>query len=672
MNSYRYYKWDGKEPFPCDREKLVEELSRKMMADGNLSRAIWDIQYAGFRDRQNKKFPSLEDLLHKLQSMKQNQLCRYNLESVMDDIRQKLQDIVETEKKGINQLLLEVRQRTRAKQGELPPEIRQKLLQSLEDKATGNLAFLDNLPFDMGGQVKELNKYEFMDQIARQKFTELMDMLKKRAVDTYARELGQTLQKLDQRTISQLRQMVRDLNDMLEKPQGIGPDFNEFMKKYINFFGSNPPQSLDELMQRLQDQISEARSLLNSMSTEKKESLQDIIDSVMDRETREELLRLGANLQSLYPGGGLPDRYSFSGDESISYSAALNLMSTLQKMDRLEYQIRQSKFNRSIDSIDRKIVREVLGEQSAEELDAISNITKELESSGYIRLEKDKYCLTPRGIRKIGEKALGTIYSRLKRDRTGGHRISMQGGGGERLEDTKQYEFGDNFDLHLEKTIMNALMRKPENPVKLESDDFEVYKEERVSRSATVLMLDLSLSMPMHGNFQAAKIVAIALDTLITGKYPKDSLYLLGFSSYARRMTREELTRISWDDFDPYTNMQHGFMLARKILGKDRSNNKQIILISDGEPTAHLENGQVFFQYPPSFRSIQLTLNEVGKCTKNGIIINTFMLRGSGYFNSFVNELARLNRGRVFFTSAENLGRFVIVDYIANKNQKII
>jgi uncharacterized protein with von Willebrand factor type A (vWA) domain len=206
---------------------------------------------------------------------------------------------------------------------------------------------------------------------------------------------------------------------------------------------------------------------------------------------------------------------------------------------------------------------------------------------------------------------------------------------------------------------MNALQRQAQTPVKLNPDDFEVFREEQTTRSATVLMLDLSLSMPMHGNFQAAKIVAVALDTLITTKYPKDSLYVLGFSSYARRLTREDLTCISWDDFDPYTNMHHGFMVARKLLQKDRSANKQILLISDGEPTAHLENGRVFFQYPPSMRSIQMTLNEVSNCTRDRIVINTFMLRGSGNFNSFINQLARLNRA-VFFTSADNLGQYVV------------
>jgi uncharacterized protein with von Willebrand factor type A (vWA) domain len=184
-------------------------------------------------------------------------------------------------------------------------------------------------------------------------------------------------------------------------------------------------------------------------------------------------------------------------------------------------------------------------------------------------------------------------------------------------------------------------------------------------------MLDMSLSMRMGGNFEAAKIVSIALNSLITGKFPKDSLYILGFSSVARRMTPEELTYISWDDFTPYTNMQHAFMLARKLLEKDRSANKQIIMISDGQPTSHIENGQIVFQLPTTQRCIDVTLREVNNCTRAGIVINTFMLPSRDMFNLFVDRMARLNHGRVFFTEPGDLGKYIIVDYLNNKKTKI-
>ncbi|MBA7674610.1 hypothetical protein ES703_82830 [subsurface metagenome] len=202
--------------------------------------------------------------------------------------------------------------------------------------------------------------------------------------------------------------------------------------------------------------------------------------------------------------------------------------------------------------------------------------------------------------------------------------------------------------------------------------DFEVFRTEELTRSATVLMLDLSLSMPMRGNFEAAKRVVVALDGLIRSQYPKDSLYIVGFSSYARRVKKEDLSYMSWDEFDPYTNMQHGLYIARKLLAKERCTNKQIILISDGEPTAHIEGGNIFFQYPPSLRTVQLTLREVRNCTRKGIVINTFMLESGRLLGgSFVTQMARINKGRIFFTSADNLGQYLLVDYISNKKRGI-
>ena len=219
---------------------------------------------------------------------------------------------------------------------------------------------------------------------------------------------------------------------------------------------------------------------------------------------------------------------------------------------------------------------------------------------------------------------------------------------------------------------MNSLYREPKAPpVKLIAEDFEVFKTEGLTRSATVLMMDLSLSMPMRGNFHAAKRVAVALDELIRSQYPKDSLYIVGFSSYARQIRKEDLSYMSWDQLDPYTNIQHGLYIARKLLAKDRSTNKQIILISDGEPTAHIEGGNIFFQYPPTVRTIRLTLREVKNCTRKGIVINTFMLESDRFLSGFITYMARINKGRVFFTSADSLGQYLLVDYISNKKRRI-
>jgi uncharacterized protein with von Willebrand factor type A (vWA) domain len=276
-------------------------------------------------------------------------------------------------------------------------------------------------------------------------------------------------------------------------------------------------------------------------------------------------------------------------------------------------------------------------------------------------------------MRRIGQKALQDIFAQLRKGRGGGHNTISKGTGGQIIEDTKKYSSGDDFQVHLQKTIMNAVCREPTaSPVKLKPEDFEVFERAGLERSATVLMVDLSFSMLARGHFEAAKRVAMALDSLIRSQYPKDSLYIVGFSNNARQLKKEDLSRIQWGESDNYTNIQHGLYIARKLLAKERQTNQQIILVTDGEPTAHFEDeAHFFYQAPPSPRTLQLTLQEVKNCTRKGIVINTFMLEDDKFLTAFVTRMARINKGRVFFTRADTLGQYLIVDYMANKKRTI-
>jgi len=674
MNVFRYSEWDGSQgQFELDADKLMDELGRNLIYYGDMPYALRTMQNSGLSDSQGRRLPSIQELLQRLRQRKQSQLDKYNLGSVMDDIDKKLKNIVKTEREGIQGKLGEARQPDREDTGGLSPEVRERLMKSMEERAMQNLQKLDELPPDTGGQIRELADYDFIDEEARRQFQELMDELKKHAVQSYAQDLVQKVKDMDAKTLAGIRHMVEALNQMLEqRMKGEEPDFEKFMAQFGNLFGPQPPKNLDELMERLKQQMAQAQSLLNSMSSEDREALEGVLKSVLDEGTQYEMAKLSANLQALYPTDRLHKQYPFSGEESLSYNEALRLMETLQKMDELEAQLRNSQYNRSVNTIDEKLVRELMGDESAEDLERLRNITRILEEAGYIRLKDGKYELTPRGTRKIGQKALEDIFAQLRKDRVGGHKINLRGIGGEKIEETKKYEFGDDFNVHLQKTIMNSLYREPgAPPVRLSADDFEIFKTEGLTQSATVLMLDLSLSMPMRGNFLAAKRVAVALDGLIRSQYPKDSLYLVGFSSYARQIKKEDLTYMSWDEFDPYTNMQHGLFISRQILSKERCTNKQIIMITDGEPTAHIEGNDLYFQYPPTMRTLQLTLREARNCTRKGIVINTFMLEGGRFLSSFITQIARINKGRVFFTNADSLGQYLLVDYISNKKRRL-
>ena len=673
MRIYRYSEWDGSQEFELDADELMDELGRNLMSYGDLSYALRLMQRSGIRDSQGRRLPSIQELLQRLRQRKQSQLDKYKLSSVMDEIRQKLDNILKTEREGIQQRLDEARQKAGESAGELSPEVQQRLSKTIEDMAAQNLEKLDTLPPDIGGQIRELTQYDFMDEEARRQFEELMDMLKKHAMESYGRDLIQRMKDMDASTLAGIRHMVEALNQMLEQRlRGEEPDFDRFMEQFGDYFGPEPPRNLDELMERLQNQIAQAQSLLDSLSPEDREALENVLQSALDEGTQYELAKLAANLESLYPSDKLHKQYPFSGEESISYTEALKLMEMLQKMDKLEAQLRGSQYSRSLDEVDEQLTRELMGDEAAEELERLRSISRILEEAGYIRWKDGRYELTPRGMRKIGQKALEDIFAQLRKDRIGGHNLNLRGTGGERIDETKPFEFGDNFQLHLQKTIMNSLYREPRTPpIRLSTEDFEVFRTEELTRTATVLMLDLSLSMPMRGNFEAAKRVTVALDSLIRSQYPKDSLYIVGFSSYARQIKKDDISYMSWDDFDPYTNMQHGLYVARKLLSKERCTNKQIILISDGEPTAHFEGNNIYFQYPPSLRTLQLTLREVRNCTQKGIVINIFMLESGGFLDAFVTQMARINKGRVFFTSADSLGQYLLVDYISNKKRRL-
>ncbi|MEK7777293.1 MAG: VWA domain-containing protein, partial [Chloroflexota bacterium] len=246
------------------------------------------------------------------------------------------------------------------------------------------------------------------------------------------------------------------------------------------------------------------------------------------------------------------------------------------------------------------------------------------------------------------------------------------GNAGEDTGETKLYEFGDPFDVDLRRSLTNAVKRGGSQiPIKLAPEDFEIHRLEEVSQASTCLLLDQSRSMGMFGSFLAAKKVAIALYTLIHSQFPRDKLYFIGFSDYAIELKGEDLPEVNWNAWVSGTNMHHAFMLSRKLLSKEKVGTRQIIVITDGEPTAHIEGDRAYFAYPPSFRTLQETLKEVKRCTQEGIVINTFMLESSSYLLDFVDKMTRINKGRAFYTTPDKLGKFVLVDYLSNRRKRV-
>jgi len=671
MLNYRYSRWDGsQEVFQLDADQLLNELADELLAYGDVWSALRRLWQRGLSGR----LMGLQDLLRQLRSRRQELLDKYKLDSVLDDIRHRLDDVVKTEREGIERRLSEARKRYEEEKagqaGDLTPEAQEELLKVLENLAARSLQFLDNLPQELGGAIKELASYEFMDSEAKRKFDELMEMLKQRAGEAYMRDLSKQLENITPEQLAELKDMIRQLNQMLrQRLQGAQPDFARFMQQFGGYFGPEA-SSLDELMEKLRREIAQMESLLDSLPEEVRESLRQLLDSALDDELKQELAELAAALDMLSPRDDLRGQYPFRGEEPLSFSEALRLMEQLQNMDQLEQQLARAE--RGGETVDGRLLKELLGEEAYRSWEQLKQASTLLEEAGYIRKSGNRYELTPLAMRKLGQKALGDIFSELKKSRLGKHQIDFKGVAGDRADDTKKYEFGDPFFIHLEKTLMNALRRQPPRlPIKLDAEDLEVYSTEHLTRASTALLLDMSLSMPMRGNFVAAKKVALALESLIRTQFPRDTLHIIGFADYAHVLTTESLQQVTWNDWVYGTNMQHALETSRKLLSRDKGHNRQIIMVTDGEPTVHMEGGRAYFSYPPSAQTIHQTLLEVKRCTAEGITINIFMIDESYYLVDFVNRLVKINKGRAFFTTPDKLGQYVLVDYINHKRKRI-
>src|SRR5438445_274981 len=509
----RSSRWDGSQAVPdLDADDLLSAMSDDLMLDGDPWRALRRLFQQGLQHPAGQRTPGLQDLLKQLRQQRQQRLDRYDLGGALEDIKKKLAEVIQTEREGIKDRLAGT-------------------------SAEQNLAELYKLPPDPGGQIRELQTYDFVDPEAKRRFDELMQSLRAQMLAPLLKGMQQALQGMTPEDLRRLREMLQDLNRMLrQRAEGQEPDFQAFKDKWGQFF----------------------------------------------------------------PGA------------------------------------------------------------------------EKLEEAGYLERRGDRLALTARAIRKIADKALRDIFAHLKRDRFGRHVVSHRGAGGDRTDDTKPYEFGDPFLLDLKETLMNAVERGgPGTPVRLVPDDFEVFRTELSTRAATVVMLDMSRSMINNGLFVPAKKVALALHALIRGQFPRDSLHVVGFSLYAREFTAEQLPSLTWTDWNVGTNMHAGFALSRQRLGRQKVGNKQIIMITDGEPTAHLEGNEAAFAYPPTRRTLQETLKEVQRCTREGITINTFMLDRSPTLTAFVREMARINRGRAFCAAPERLGEYVLVDYVRNKRRAV-
>jgi uncharacterized protein with von Willebrand factor type A (vWA) domain len=680
---FRYSRWDGTQEIdPLDPEELLEMLSDDLLEDGDLRRALERLMTRGGRRPEGNRFQGLRDLLEQLRARRQEQLSRYNMNSPLDQIGDKLREIVEMERQGIEQ------REQGARESGAPQEMQDLMKQVADRKRQA----LDNLPPDAGGMMQQLLDYEFMSDEAREAFDQLVNELRQQMMGNYFQGLQQGLQGLTPEDLAPTREMVKELNKLLQQRmngQVSEQDFQNFMDRFGGMFPEGI-DNLDDLIDHLQRQAAQMASLMKSLSPEQRQALQDTMDALLrDDRLAWDLAQMAGMIEQI-TGQPLGQSFPFDGDTPLGLDEALEMLGQMGDFDELERQFREAMRNLDPSQVDPNLAEQLMGPEARGMLDELQRMTQLLEEAGLIREGRRDIELTPKAIRRLGEKALRNIFTELRKDRSGQHEARNQGSIAEQQPDTKAWEFGDPFLVDIGKSISNAVIRSGGGtPVSIEVKDLEIYKQESLITAATVIVLDMSYSMVRSGAFIEAKRVALALNTLIRSQFPRDYLELVVFSYFATELKPERLLQSDWAQYGRGTNIQEGLHKARELLRKQQTSNRQIILITDAQPTTYSGPGpeeDFNRRYEPGYQreydidwpyfgprrrpgALEETLKEVKRCAQNGIIVNTFMMARDPSLVAFAKLMTQTNKGRVFFSTPGKLGNYVLYDYLQKKSK---
>lgn len=655
---YTYSRWDGAQlQHSVGAEEIIEALADQVIAGEDLDRVLRDVAVEGLYRHGEQVLPGLNDVLRDVQAQRREELARYDLDSTLDDIRAQIENVLARERAAIED--------TATAAGAVDVAERD-VIEAVMQRKRVQLAGIDS---ETASAVAALSEYEFLDDFARIEFGGLVDTLRQHVLQRHFSSMTESLERLAGRDFQSFKQMVADLDKLIrDRLDGSAQGFDAFQERYGDHFPD--ATSLEDMLGQMRNQAAETESLLASISPEMRRGLEETLRAVLsDEAVRAAMGRISEGLDQILPPRPKSPAYPFHGEEDVPLEQALRLMRRMHELDRLEADLRQAVETGGLASVDMETLRRVLNAKTCIAVERVCSLTDLLKGDGYARGSAHTLELTARGMRKIGEKALRDIFADVTGAEIGGHAHRDAGPGSITSACSRGYEFGDPFLLDLPRTLMNAVVRNgAETPVRLHPADFQVFETEVETVASTVLMLDMSQSMPLRGCMEAATKLTLALHTLVSTQYPRDHLHVIAFSDFAHEVRPEDLYRLSRNEAMRGTNMQHGFLLARRLLSRYRSGTRQIILVTDGEPTAHCEANRVEFSYPPGQSTVEATLREVKRCSEEGIVINTFMLERNHYLADFVRQMSQLNRGRAFYVTPERLGDYVLVDYLKGRS----
>jgi uncharacterized protein with von Willebrand factor type A (vWA) domain len=653
-NGYRYGPYqDGPDPLegPYDVRGAVDALGESVLDGADPASALRDLLRRGLSGHQG-----LDDLLRRVRERRREIRERGRLDGTLEEARALLDTAIGQE--------------------------RAELFPDPDDSARLREAELDMLPSDTAKAIRQLAEYDWQSPAARQTFEQLKDLLRKEVLDSQFRGMKQTLQQPDPEAMQRVKDMMAGLNNMLEadaRGEHTQADFDAFMAQYGDLF-PDQPQNLEQLVDSLVRRMQASQRLMESLTEEQRQELAGLMAQTLeDAGLAAEMARLADALRARRPD--LDDGMGgerMSGDQPLGLGDATTALSELADLAELEDTLRQDYPGARLDDVDEDAIRRALGRQAVDDMEALRQIERELERQGYLDRSGGKLELTPKAVRRLGDTALRRVFAQLPEGgQLGNHDQHDAGQAGEYTGSTRPWRFGDEQAIDTAATVRNALLRgglaEPRADggarVKLSVSDFEVGETERRAVAAVCLLVDLSYSMHLRGTWSAAKQTALALHALVRSRYPQDAMQVIGFSNYARELQETELAGLGWDMVQG-TNLHHALVLAGRFLDRRPEHNPVVLIVTDGEPTAHLRrDGQYEFDWPPAPETIELTLAEVDKMTRRRATLNVFMLAEDERLAAFVDEVARRNGGRVLHAEGDSLGEYVVRDFLRTRRE---
>jgi uncharacterized protein with von Willebrand factor type A (vWA) domain len=647
---FRYGAWnDGPDPLapPYDVRAAVDEVGERVLAGENLRDALRDLIRQGPREGRG-----LEELRARARRMRREALRRGNLDGAVTRAQQLLDQAIAAE--------------------------RDELRAHDDDEARFSEAILDNLPRSTAQAVQELSGYDWKSDEARATYQQILDGLRREVVEQRFAGLKQALQGQDPASDQRISEMVGDLNDLLDKhARGEDTDdaFAQFMEKHGEFFPENP-QNIEELIDSLARQAAAAERLMRSLSPQQRQELQELMDQALgDGPLRGQLAELTDNLRSLRPNLQWGKGEKMRGGEDLGYGDATQALGEIGELDELLDQLGQEHPGATLDDVDVEAVERQLGRGAADDVRRLRELERELRRQGWVTRDDDGLTLSPKALRRLARTALAQVFSDLSSKKRGSHDLRDAGAAGDLIGSSRRWQFGDEQPLDVVRTIGNAIRRRAGGgvgtlPVRLDPEDFEVAETERRASAVVALCVDLSYSMFADGRWGPMKQTALALSHLVATQFPQDSLQIIGFGKYAMSLSQGELAAIE-PDMEKGTNLQHALKLARLHLRKHPGAEPVVLVVTDGEPTAHLdEDGEATFWWPPLPETVEATVHEVDLLTRYGATLNVFMLGEDPQLRRFVDAVAKRSGGRVFSPDAAELGRYVVDDYVRSRRGK--